>query len=53
MNSVETEIREMGYSKINLQIRTTNDKISVFFHNLVLQNDHVISMGKLMEAYHS
>ena len=31
MNSVETEIREMGYSKINLQIRTGNDKISVFY----------------------
>ena len=53
MNSVETEIRKMGCPKINLQIRTGNDKISVFFHNLVLQNDHVISMGKLMEAYHS
>ena len=36
MNSVETEIREMGDSKINLQIRTGNHKLSVFYQKLVL-----------------
>ena len=36
MNSVETEIRKMGCPKINLQIRTGNDKISVFYQKLVL-----------------
>ena len=36
MNSVETEIRKMGCPKINLQIRTGNDKILIFYQNLVL-----------------
>ena len=31
MNSVETKIREMGCPKINLQIRTGNDKITSFY----------------------
>ena len=30
MNSVETGLREMGCPKINLQIRTGNDKIAYF-----------------------
>ena len=53
MNSVETVIREMGCPKINLQIRTGNDKISIFYQKLGFTNDHVVSMGKRLEAYHS
>ena len=53
MNSVETEIREMGCPKINLQIRTGNNKISSFYQKLGFTNDHVVSMGKLLEADHS
>ena len=31
MNSVETALREIGCPKINLQIRTGNDKITYFY----------------------
>ena len=53
MNSVETKIREMGCPKINLQIRTGNDKIKSFYQKLGFTNDHVVSMGKRLEADHS
>ena len=36
MNSVETALREIGCPKINLQIRTGNDKIAYYSKNLVL-----------------
>ena len=53
MNSVETGLREMGCPKINLKIRTVNDKIASFYQKLGFTNDHVVSMGKLLEADHS
>ena len=53
MNSVETEIRKMGCSKINLQIRTGNDKVASFYQKLGFTNDDVVSMGKRLEADHS
>ena len=53
MNSVETKIREMGCPKINLQIRTGNNKIASFYQKLGFTNDHVVSMGKRLEADHS
>lgn len=53
MNSVETGLREMGCPKINLQIRTVNDKIESFYQKLGFTNDQVVSMGKRMEADHS
>ena len=53
MNSVETKIREMGCPKINLQIRTGNDKIVSYYQKLGFTNDHVVSMGKRLEADHS
>ena len=53
MNSVETRLREMGCPKINLQIRMVNDKIASFYQKLGFTNDHVVSMGKLLEADHS
>ena len=53
MNSVETKIREMGCPKINLQIRRGNDKIAFFYQKLGITNDHVVSMGKRLEADHS
>ena len=53
MNSVETGLREMGCPKINLQIRTGNNKIASFYHKLGFTNDHVVSMGKRLEADHS
>ena len=31
MNSLETGLREMGCPKINLQIRTGNDKLATFY----------------------
>ena len=53
MNSVETKIREMGCPKINLQIRTGNNMITSFYQKLGFTNDHVVSMGKRLEADHS
>ena len=53
MNSVETGLREMGCPKINLQIRTGNNKITSFYQKLGFTNDHVVSMGKRLEADHS
>ena len=53
MNSVETGLWEMGCPKINLQIRTANDKIAFVYQKLGFTNDHVASMGKLLEADHS
>ena len=53
MNSEETELWEMGCPKINLQIRTGNDKIAFFYQKLGFTKDHVASMGKRLEADHS
>ena len=53
MNSVETGLLEMGCPKINLQIRTGNDKIQLFYQKLGFTNDQVVSMGKRLEADHS
>jgi len=53
MNSVETEIREMGCPKINLQIRTGNNKIASFYQKLGFPYAHVVRMGKRQEADHS
>jgi len=53
MNSVETEIRKMGCPKINLQIRTENDRVASFYQKLSFTNDDVVSMGKRLEADHS
>ena len=53
MNSVETRLREMGCPKINLQIRRGKDKKASFYEKLGFTYDHVISMGKRLEADHS
>jgi ribosomal protein S18 acetylase RimI-like enzyme len=53
MNSVETRLREMGCPKINLQIRRGNDRIASFYQKLGFTYDHVVSMGKRLEADHS
>jgi len=53
MNSVETGLREMGCPKINLQIRRGNDKTASFYQKLGFTSDHVVSMGKRLEADHS
>ena len=53
MNSMEAKIREMGCPKINLQIRTGNDKIASVYQKLGFTNNHVVSMGKRLETDHS
>ena len=53
MNSVETGLREMGCPKINLHIRTGNNKIASFYQKLGFTYDHIVCMRKLLEAYHS
>ena len=53
MNSVETALWEIGCPKINLQIRTGNDKIAYFYQKLGFTNDPVVSMEKRLEVDHS
>jgi GNAT superfamily N-acetyltransferase len=53
MNSVETALWEIGCPKINLQIRTGNDKIAYFYQKLCFTNDPVVSMVKRLEVDHS
>ena len=53
MDSVETEIRKMGCPKINLQISRGNGRIASFYQKLGFTSDHVVSMGKRLEADHS
>lgn len=53
MNSVATRLREMGCPKINLQIRRGDEKVASFYQKLGFTNDHVVSMGKRLEADHS
>ncbi|MBC8257621.1 MAG: GNAT family acetyltransferase [SAR324 cluster bacterium] len=52
MDSVETALRKMGCPKINLQIRTGNDKVISFYQKLGFTNDHVVSLGKRLEKDH-
>ena len=53
MVNVESELRKIGCPKINLQIRSGNDKVMTFYQKLGFTDDRALSMGKRLEEDHS
>ena len=53
MASVESELRKTGCPKINLQVRSGNDKVNTFYQKLGFTEDRALSMGKRLEEDHS
>ena len=49
MDKVETELRELGCPKINLQIREGNDKVFTYYQKLGFVEEKRINMGKRLE----
>jgi ribosomal protein S18 acetylase RimI-like enzyme len=49
MDAAEAILRDAGCPKINLQIRTTNQKVIRFYESIGYQMDDVVSMGKRLE----
>lgn len=46
MLEIEKKLKQLGYPKINLQIRATNLDIKKFYESVGYSEDKVISMGK-------
>ena len=53
MENVEAKLRKTGCPKINLQIRSGNDKIMGFYQKLGFTDDRALSLGKRLEEDHS
>jgi ribosomal protein S18 acetylase RimI-like enzyme len=53
MENVESELRKTGCPKINLQVRSGNDKVNTFYQKLGFTEDRALSMGKRLEEDHS
>ena len=53
MENVESELRKRGCPKINLQIRSVNDRLMAFYQKLGFTDDQALSMGKRLEEDHS
>ena len=45
----ENILRKAGCPKINIQIRTDNQQVIDFYHQLGFRKDEVVSMGKRLE----
>jgi ribosomal protein S18 acetylase RimI-like enzyme len=50
MRKAEELLSEAGCPKINLQIRTSNQKVVEFYKSIGFKIDDVISMGKRLES---
>ena len=46
MDEAETRLREMGYPKINLQVRRSNAEAAGFYRSIGYAEDDVLSLGK-------
>ena len=46
MAAVEALLRQQGYPKINLQVRSTNDAVIGFYRAIGYLQDDVVGMGK-------
>ena len=46
MQAVETLLLAQGCPKINLQVRTTNEKVIAFYDKLGYSDDQVLGLGK-------
>src|SRR5882724_2715023 len=56
MDEAERLLRQVGWPKINLQVRTTNAQVIEFYKSIGFQMDDVFSMGKRLEmdgSFHS
>ena len=49
MDNVENGLRELGYPKINLQIREGNDKVLSYYQKYGFVKEKRINMGKRIE----
>ena len=49
MDNVENGLRELGCTKINLQIREGNDKVYSYYQKLGFVEEKRINMGKRIE----
>ena len=49
MEKVETLLWELGCPKINLQVRTSNNKVIRFYESIGFKLDDCVSMGKRLE----
>ena len=50
MEKAEELLKVTGCSKINLQVRTTNQKVIDFYENIGFKIDDVVSLGKRIEV---
>jgi len=50
MGEVERLLRDAGCPKINLQVRTTNEKVVEFYRSIGFTIDEVTSMGKRLQS---
>jgi ribosomal protein S18 acetylase RimI-like enzyme len=46
MDHAEATLKAAGCPKINLQIRSTNQRVIRFYESIGYKQDHVVSMGK-------
>lgn len=49
MDAAETLLSEAGCPKINVQIRSTNQKVIEFYESIGFSHDDVVSMGKRLD----
>jgi ribosomal protein S18 acetylase RimI-like enzyme len=50
MREAERLLKKAGCPKINLQVRESNSEVIRFYERIGYSNDHVMSMGKRLEA---
>lgn len=49
MQHAESLLRTAGCPKINLQVRSTNERVIAFYERLGFAQDNVVSLGKRLE----
>jgi ribosomal protein S18 acetylase RimI-like enzyme len=49
MEHAEEQLRALGCAKINLLVRTTNDRVVAFYERLGYRRDDVLCLGKRLE----
>ena len=49
MQEIETQLRNLGCPKVNLQVRATNAEVSEFYRHLGYQIEDRVSFGKRLE----
>jgi ribosomal protein S18 acetylase RimI-like enzyme len=49
MRAAEATLRALGCSKINLQVRATNETVVAFYRSLGYQVEERLSMGRALD----